>query len=293
MPKHGAGSILGGGLLGGAAAGAGSIGLGGLGSTSPLMAFGPAGIAAGAGLGIAAILGSKKSNKQFEGTILTGGAKGFTKGGGKMAEIKEGYIPTKEEFTEHGRWLMPEDSYAHDYGRTFEGKDAQYYDAFQKQAQGFLKQAQGAEKGSREYNVAMGHYKNVMKSHGFDTPKAPPPPKPAPKKAAAPPPPPPPAAPPPKPYQPTQAERDEVSPPAKGLEETVVAPPDILEKEEIEKPGLEPVPEAPEPEEVLQPDQVDELAERRKKRGLLFTDYKKKRRAGFFSYARPSRVRMA
>ena len=249
---------------------------------------GPVGWGIAGGLLGASLLANKKTNQQFEGTIDTGGAKGFKQGGGQLAQIKEGYVPTKEEFTQHGRWLMPEDSYAHDYGRTFEGKDAQYYDAFQKQAQGFLKQAQGAKKGSREYNVAMGHYKNVMKSHGFETPKAPPPPpKPKARSAPAPAPEAPPAAAPPPP------KREEVSPPAKGLEETVVAPPDMIEKEEIEKPGLEPVPEAPKPEDVLQPDQIDELAERRKKRGLLFTDYKKKRRAGFFSYARPSRVRMA
>ena len=247
----------------------------------------PIGWGIGGALLGASLLGlGKKSNKQFEGTIQTGGHQAFKKAGGQMAQIKEGYIPTADEFVQHGRNLLPEDSYAHDYGGTFSEATRKYYDNFRNEAQKYLNQAKAAPKGSRAQKIAMAHYRNTVSGHGFDVAKAAPPkPSGGGKSAPAP------EAPKEEPI--ATPKREDVTKPGSGLEDTVVAPPDMMEKEEIEKPGLEEVPDAPKPEDVLQPDQIDELAERRKRRGLMFTDYKKKRRAGFFSYARPDRVRMA
>ena len=148
------------------------------------------------------IMANKKSNKQFEGTIQTGGAQPFQS---TMAQVKEGYIPTADEFVQHGRWQLPQDSYAHDYGRTFTDKDRQYYANFQKQAQAALDSGNKAQ------------YKQILAAHGFGTPKkqAPKPQvhrrsAPAPIEAA-------PISVP----KPTQKQKEEVSPPASGLEDTV------------------------------------------------------------------------
>jgi hypothetical protein len=178
-------------------------------------AFGPAGWAIGGGLLAASLLGSKKSNKQFEGTIQTGGHQAFKQAGGEMAVIKKGYIPTADEFVQHGRNLLPEDSYAHDYGGTFSEDTRKYYGNFRNEAQKYLDQANAAPEGSREQKVAMAHYENTMKGHGFDIQKAP---KPAPEPARR-------SAPAPEAAPAPTATAKEVSPPGSGLEDTVVAPP--------------------------------------------------------------------
>ena len=182
--------------------GKGASMLGGAGKMGAILG-GPVGWGlAGAALG-ASILGSKKSNKQFEGTIQTGGAQPFQS---TMAQVKEGYIPTADEFVQHGRWQLPEDSYAHDYGRTFTDKDRQYYGNFQKQAQAALDSGNKAQ------------YKQILDAHGFGTHK-----KQAPVSHGGGSRPSIQAAPIEVP-KPTQEQKNEVSPPASGLEDTITKP---------------------------------------------------------------------
>ena len=237
MPKYSAGQALGGAALAGAGAGAASIALGGLGSAAPLMAFGPAGIAAGAGLLALGAIAGKKSNKQFEGVIDTGGSEAWKQQGGGMAKISDGYIPTAEEFTQHGRWLMGQDTYAHDYGRTLGASDAQYYSNFQRTAQSQL------DAGDLE------GYRGTMASHGFETPGAPAAAPSGPSRRKAP------AAKAAAPADDGGNDRDSVSKPASGLEDTIKTRP-----ETVERPGLKPG-----VNKFLVPD--------------------RKRRAGFFSFA--------
>ena len=217
----GGGNPLLGAAAGAAAGGLGSIALGGLGSTAPLMAFGPAGMAVAGGLLGASLLGGMfggESNKEFEGTRLTGGAEAWQERGGVLAGHQEA-IPTLEEFTTQGRWLLPQDTYAHDYGRT--GLEAQYYENFRQTAQSALDAGD------------MGTYQATLRGHGFDAGGAP-----APAAAAGPsrrsaPAPTTPSAPAPT----TPTNKNEISEPGDGLEGTIkrAPPPSYMYPERVRR----------------------------------------------------------
>lgn len=167
MPKHGGGTIAAGGAAGAAAGALGAnTALGamwGAGVPSsilaPMAAMGPVGWGVGGALLAMGMLGGQKSNKEFEGEIDTGGASAWRQAmPNDMAQVSEGYIPTAQEFTTHGRWLLGKDTYAHDYGRTFGAGDSQYYQNFQSQASTAL------QSGNKQL------YRDILASHGFDVP---------------------------------------------------------------------------------------------------------------------------
>ena len=204
-------ATLGGSAKAGAITGAFSKGAGALFGAGKMGAImgGPIGWGIAGGLLGASALGliGNKSNKQFEGTIQTGGAQGFKGQGGQMAQVSEGYIPTADEFVQHGRWLMPEDSYAHDYGRTFGESDRKYYDNFRSAVENARNPAER---------------KAILAAHGFDSPakkKEAPKPKrraaPALVEAA------------PAPKKPT---KESVSKPASGLEDTIKTKPEEIKR---------------------------------------------------------------
>ena len=212
------------GSIPGAALGAAGAGIGGSaafaatnsvllgkGLAAASLGLGPVGWAlGGAALGYSLLKG-KKSNKDFEGTRLTGGAKAWQDKGGTLYDTG-GKLPTMEEFTTKGRWLMPEDSYAHDYGRNFSQADAKYYANFQKAVEGAKTPAERAA---------------IMAAHGFGPKKAEKKME-APKSRSAP-------APAPVANEPTPVsapitddERAEITPPASGLEDTIKTTPQLL-----------------------------------------------------------------
>ena len=139
----------------------------------------------------------------------TGGAKGKP-----MTTIASGKVPTLQEFTTKGKWYLPNDPGAKDYGRSLGSGDAKYYG-------NFVKTLEGAKNDAER--------RAILRSHGFDYEQ---------KKAEAPkrssggggsaltPPPAPPLKSPRDPIE--QEERDEISDPGDGLENTIKTTPKLL-----------------------------------------------------------------
>jgi hypothetical protein len=131
---------------------------------------------------------------------------------GKTLYDTGGKLPTLEQFTSKGQWLLRNDPGAKDYGRKFGPGDAQYYANFKKKAEAAL--AAGNQ----------GLYNEILRTHGFGANK--PAPEPEKRRSAL-------TAEPAAPKTDFRPEFDDyeiedITPPASGLEDTIKTSPQLL-----------------------------------------------------------------